>query len=343
MDNPVSLSVMFNSLAQTYQGDVRKQMNRMSVRLALMSVIVATVGAKNVAFDVDAPNITPEEFAEGAAVTNFTKDDTYPVLLGWGKRRSNFRVTNTAAAAAAANAGNPAILKDLLGKNLLDHSEALASDINGQCFTGAGTTDAIAGTQSVAIRDDNTYGGIDRTAGAGVTNAWWKATVIDPGVTTPVSFALIRSDLATIKKKSGRRPDVAYVEPGVHNAVKALFDGNREWKQDVSTAGRGLVTLDNSPGVVIIDGCQFIEDKDAPAGEISYENSSKSYIEVLPQVVSFASPIGAASDGFNKLMLGFSAYELGRVGSDRRMSIEAHLQLVIEQPNAFGRRLRVAT
>lgn len=339
-DNPTSLAVIFNALAQTYPGEVRKQMNRMSVRLATMTIKVADALGKNVAWDVDAPGITPEEFAEGAAVSNFTKDITYPVTLGWGKRRSNFRVTNTAAAAAAINVGNPAKLMDLIGKNMLDHAEALASDINGQCYTGAGTTDAIAGTQAVAIRDDNTYGGLDRT---NVTYNFWKANIFNPGVTTAISFKQIRSDLATIKKASGRRPDIAYVEPGVFNAVKALFDANREWKQDVSTAGRGLVTLDNSPGVVVIDGCQFVEDKDAPLNEISYENTSKSYIEVLPQVSSFGVPMGAVSDGFNQLMLGFSAYELGRVGSDRRMSIEAHLQLVIEQPNAFGRRLNVGT
>ena len=41
------------------------------------------------------------------------------------------------------------------------------------------------------------------------------------------------------------------------------------------------------------------------------------------------------------MLRGLYAYELGRTGSSRKVSIEAHLQLVIRRRNAFGKRINV--
>jgi hypothetical protein len=334
-DNPQTLAAISNAVAQTFPDKIARQVNRMSVKLSLLTITRGD--GKNVSWDVESDGALVENFTDGAPVVNFGSDNPQPAILPWGMERSNFRVTNTAAAVAASGA-SPAQLHDLIGRNLFNSSGALASTLNGLLYTGAGTGTLIAGTKGAAISDTGVYAGIDRALGG---NAFWKASVFDPGAPTALSLKMIRDDLAAIYTKSGRRPDLAFVSPTGLNVVKSLFDGNRQWFADVNTAGRGKVTLENSASVVIVDGCQFIEDKDAPAGEISYENSAEQEIVVLPQAVNFADPLGPADDGFNTLMLGFYAYELGRVGSDRRMSIEAHLQLKIERPNAFGRRLNV--
>lgn len=334
-DNPQTLSAITSALAQTYPDEIRRQVNRMSVLLAILTVTVGS--GKNVPWDVEADGMVVENFTEGAAVSNFGSDAMTPATLNWGLERANFRVTNLAAAAAQTSQ-SPAQAKDLIGRNVFNACSKLASTINGLCYTGAGTGTLIAGS-AVGILDTNTYAGIDRTVGG---NAFWKSYIVDPGALTPITFKLIRQDLAAIYKASGRRPDVALCSPDVMTQIKGLFDPGRQWMAQVVTAGRGNVTLESTANVVIVDGCQFIEDKDAPANSIEYWNTNEVELVVLPQAVNFADPLGAADDGFNKLMLGLSAYELGRVGSDRRMSIEAQMQLKVIRPNAFGRRLNVA-
>jgi len=338
-DTPQTLSAITSALAQTYPDEVRRQINRMSVLLAILTV---TVGAgKNVPWDIEADGMVVENFSEGAAVANFGSDALTPATLNWGLERANFRITNLAAAAAATSQ-SPAAVRDLIGRNVFNGMSKLASTINGLAYSGAGAGTLIAGS-AVGIKDDNTYAGIDRTAGGGATNAFWKSYIVDPGVATALTFKQIRTDLAAIYKNSGRRPDIALVSPDVMTVVKGLFDPGRQWMAQVLTAGRGQVTLESTANVVLVDGCQFIEDKDATANAIEYWNTNEAELVVLPQAMNFADPLGSADDGFNKLMLGFSAYELGRVGSDRRMSIEAQMQLKIMRPNAFGRRLNVAT
>lgn len=338
-DNPQTLSAITSALAQTFPDEVKRQINRMAVLLGILRVVSSPSTAKNVAWDVEADGMVAENFAEGAAVANFGSDAITPAILSIGLYRANFRVTNLAAAAAA-RSQSPSQVRDLIGRNFYNGMSKLASTINPDAWTGAGTGTLLAGLTQVAIEDANTYAGIDRTAGGGVTNAFWKATKVD-AAGTAISFAAIRSDLAAIYKKSGRRPDMAGTDPDTLNKVKALFDPNRRWDRDLITADRGTIRLDNNSDVVVVDGCQFFEDKDAPASTINYINSAEAEIEVLPQAMNFADPMGAADDGFNRLMLGFSAYELGRVGSDRRMSIEAQLQLKVLRPNAFGKRINI--
>lgn len=332
-DNPQTLTAVANALAQTFPNKVRRQVNRMSTFLALATIVKG--GGKNVPWDVEGLGAVAENHAEGAAVANYGSDGVAPAVLSWAEYRSNFRVTNTAAAAAASSA-SPSDLNDLIGRNLFNGAATLASLINAGAFSGAGTGTLLAGL-ATAISDTTTYAGLDVA-----TYPYWKSYLIDPGALTAVSFKQIRTDLATIFTNSGHRPDVAFVTPSVLTQIKGMYDANRQWMSEVRTPGRGIVTLENAGSVVLVDGCQFIEDKDATANAITYCNLAEMEVEVLPQAVNFADPLGAADDGFNRLMLGFHAFELGRTGSDRKMSIEAKLQLKVMRRNAFGVRLNVA-
>jgi hypothetical protein len=336
MAEVMSLGALAASLAQTFPDEIKPTFNRMSNLVALVRIVRGA--GKNCAWEVDTDGAMAEGFVEGAPVVNFANDQPVPIILPWGLYRSNFRVTNTAAAVAATS-HSPAQIKDLMGRGFFGSMGKLASTINQAGYMGGagvlapGAPPPIFGLSSVAIRDDNAYGGVDRVPPA---NLYWRAIVRDGGAARP-TIQLIRSVLAAIYRASGRRPDIALVDSDMLNAIKALYDDKRTYTRDVMTAARGRVTLDNTADVVVVEGCQFIEDKDAPAGEILFINSGEIEIEVLPQVQNFADPLGPANDGFNTLMLGFHAYELGRVGSDRRVSVEAHLQLKILRPNSCGK------
>lgn len=329
-DNPQTLASITSALAQTFANEIKQQINYMSVLLAISKIVKGS--GKNVAWTVEADGAIAETFAEGASVSNFGSNAIKPATLDWAKLRSNFRVTNTAAAAAESS-HSPAEARDLLGRNLMGSMQKLASHINGQIYTGAGGSDEIVGL-STAVDASGIYAGLNRAS-----ETYWRAYEVDSS-NASLTLGQIRTDLSTIYESSGFRPDIALCRSATRDKVKALFDPSRQWGRDVMTA-RGRVTLENSADVVVVDGCQFIEDKDAPANAIYYLNSREYEIEVLPQVSSFANPLAPVSDGFNTLMAGFHAYELGRVGSDRRMSIEAHLQLKVLKPNAFGKRLNV--
>ncbi len=330
-DAPQTYSAIATALAQTFPDMVRRQINRMSVALAISKIVPGA--GKNVPWDIEGSGAVAENFSDGEAVSNYGSDKLEPALLSWGCYRGNFRVTNLAAAAAASSQ-SPGQLRNIFGRNIENTCMATASAINVDFYTGAGTGTLIAGLDLAISESD--YAGIVRG-----TDTFFKSTVVDPGTLTPLSFGLVRSDLAAIYKKSGRRPDFALVSPEVLNEAKALYDTNRRWESELDTSGRGKVVLENSSSVVDVEGCKFVEDKDAPANTIYYMNSAEYEIEVLPQAVNFADPLGSTSDGFNTLMLGFHAYELGRTGSDRKVSIEAFLQTKLMRPNAFGKRLNV--
>lgn len=331
-DNPQTLSGITSALAQTFQNEVKSQVNRMSV---LLSILRVKVGAgKNVAWDVEYDGAIAENFSDGADVSNYGSDGLMPATLSWGLHRSNFRVTDLAAATAATS-HSPQQVKDLIGRGFFNSMGKLASTLNGNFYSGAGTGTTIAGL-SLAVDSAGTYAGIDRGS-----YSWWGSYEVDSS-SAQISLAQIRTDLAGVYTNCGMRPDVALCAPAVRNKIVELFDAGRQWNRDVLTA-RGKTTLEYSSNVIVVDGVQFIEDKDCTAGAIYYLNSNEIDVEVLPQANNFSDPMGAASDGFNQLMLGFYAKELGATGASRKMSVMSTCQLAVRRPNAFGKRLNILT
>ena len=331
-DNPQTLSGITSALGQFFPGDVRSTVNRMSVLLSILPIVIGS--GKNVAWDVEYDGTIAENFSDGADVANYGSDGLMPATLSWGQHRSNFRVTDLAAAAAASSR-SPEGVKDLIGRNVFTSMGKLASTLNGYFYSGAGTGTTVAGL-SLGVDSSGTYAGIDRGS-----YSWWQSYEVDSS-SAAISLGQIRTDTAAIYTACGMRPDVALCPPAVRNKLVELFDSGRKWERDVLTA-RGKTTLEYSSEVIVIDGVQFIEDKDCTAGAIYYLNSSMIDIEVLPQANNFSDPLGPADDGFTKLMLGFYAKELGATGASRKMSIMSALQLAVRRPNAFGKRLNILT
>lgn len=337
-DTPQTLAAVSTALAQRYRDKVVRQINRRCPTLRLIRI--ERGAGKNVAFDVEGDGAVAENFSDGDDVTNFGSDALSPATLSWALLRGNFRVTDLAVAAAQST-NNPAQLVALLSRNLDNAATKLAAMINAQLFTGTGSSGQIAGLTSVALRDDNTYGGINRaTAG----NEYWRANIIDAGAGA-LTLARLRNAIGdTIYTASGEQPAIALCRPGIFNYIGSLFQEQRRYTDTVrviSTAGRGEVRLDASVGTLEVEGCVFIKDKDATADEIVFVNPDAVAFEYLPQTQESMMPESvmevAAQDGYGAIPLGFSVKSLARTGSSRKFTLQVFGQLRVDRPNACGR------
>lgn len=337
-DTPQTLSSISNALGQKYPDRIVRNINRMSVLLAILPIVAGA--GKNCAWDAEGDGAIAENFSEGADVSNYGSDTIQPATLNWGAYRSNFRIHHLAAAAAATNVAGPNDARDLLTRNIMNGASKLASVLNAAAYSGAGTGTTLAGLHGIAVDSTGTYANIDPA-----TYTWWVSTETD-SASELLTLDQIRTDLGSIYDQCGMTPDFALCSTAVFNKIKALFDASLKYNVSAEvTTVRGTMKLVNSPEVIVIDGCQFIRDKDATASAIIYCNSEFMEWQVLAQPQGFASPlvdmIGQTDPSAANLLRGLYAYELGRTGSSRKVSIEAHLQLVIRRRNAFGKRINI--
>lgn len=334
-------------LVQKYRGPLVNLVNRTSVTAKLLPIKVGT--GKNCSWGVKTTGIISENYTEGADAANFGSNAQIAATLNWGSYRGNAHVSGLARRAAALS-DSPEGQEDILGVNIMDAAEDLTSRLNIAFFSGAGTGTTIAGFD-VALGDAaNTYAGIDRSDSA---NAKFRPYVIDPGSSTALTFAQIRTDLSTIQKNSGRRPQIALVSLEVYNAIVALFDPTRIKYEDLVQTARGPVMLDHSQRGVVVENCMFIPDKDCTANEIVYlPPGDDCFLEYLPPAPTSqieramlnlaGAPLIPANDGFGQAPLGFEVQPLAKLGDSDRFSVVSNLQLVVRRPNAGGIRKNVA-
>lgn len=341
-DTPQTLGLLV--LGQRYRGDIVRQINRRSTLLKALRIVPGA--GKNVAWAVETDGQVAENHTEGADAANFGSDAQDEAILSWAQERSNFRVTDLARRAAASS-DSPEGLTNLIGRNMQNAAAALASRLNSELYVGPGTGTRIAGLD-VAIGDDtNTYATIDRS-----TEAYWRPTVIDPGSLTTLTLAQIRGDLGDIYDDSGERPDIAVCNTDVFLTVVNLFEATRRRVQDIQTA-RGVVKLDAGYGAVEVDGCMFLQDKDASANTIYYINTNYAEIEYLPPdpvkmraLNGMMAEMGMempVDDGYGQVPLGMVVEKLAKTGDSDKYMASVKLQLAVRRPNSCGVRQNVAT
>ena len=335
-DTPQTFSTINAALAQTYRQQIVRQINRRSVLLQLLNIVPTETG-KNIAFDVEAGGALAENFTDGDDASNFGSDVMAPVTINFGLIRSNFRVTDQARHAAR-RVGNPSSAANLLMRNAVNAVTKLTSTINAQLYTGTGSSGQMTGLTQVALKDDNTYGGIDRTDSA---NAYWRSNVIDAGAAS-LSLAMIRNAVGdTIYSQAGEQPTVGMCSPAVFNAVGALYDSNRRYQTDVTLQGaRGPVTLNASLGVLDVEGLILVKDKDCPAGKIVMLNLDHVWVEYLPQLDEELFPTDvremSATDGYGAMPLGMMLKRLATTGASSKFTLQAYLNLAVDRPNSCG-------
>lgn len=333
-------------LAQNYAGDIKRQINRRSVLLSILPTIQGE--GKNVAWVAEADGAFAEFYSESATVSTFGSDAQASAILGWANVRANFAVTGLAQATSATSR-TPVGLLDLWARNMVNAAAKLSSAVNVALYTGNGSLPNIAGLDVAIGSVSNTYATIDRSVGG---NAYWRPYVVNPGAPTALTFEQIRTDLGAIYAQCGQRPDIALVSTAVLNKLAALFDPMKQYLFSVSPLNfgkdlrtqRGNFVMEGGVGQMMIDGCLFIEDKDAPASTIYYLNSEKVAIEVLP---SRMTPFGVnasmqANDGVEALPLGLKIESLAKTADVDSAFMKSYLQLKVERPNSCGVRLSVA-
>lgn len=338
-DTPQTLALITTALAQKYRPQVTRQINRRSILLRILPIRQSDT-AKNVAWDVEADGAYAENFSDGADAADFGSDAVSPATLNFGLMRSNFRVTDQARAAAR-TVNNPEAMSNLLMRNAVNAVAKLTSRANAQLYTGTGSSNQIAGLKQVVLRDDNTYAAIDRTVG---DNAYWRSNVIDVGGAA-LTLARLRTAIGdTIYSASGEQPTVAMCPPTVFNYIGGLYDSNRRYQTETSrtiATPRGNVVLDASVGVIDVEGCTFIKDKDAPATEIQFLNLdtlSVEYVNLVPDEMMPEALIERdADDGFGPIPLGMYLKRIATLGASSRFSLQSYLQLACTRPNANGR------
>ena len=328
------------TLAQQYRGDTVRQINRRSQFLKFVRITAGE--GKNVAWAPEGDGQLAENYSEGADAANFGSDTQASALLSWGLYRADIHVTKLAMDAARTS-GTPMGNRALWARNLVNASAKLASKLNGECFTGAGTGTLIAGLDVAIGSTSNTYAGIDRSNS---NNAYFRPTVVDPGSSTTLTLAQIRDDLRLIYEACGENPDVAFCSPAVFNTVGALFDANRRYVQEVMTA-RGVVKLDASYAGLEVDGCIFLKDKDAAntaTPSIYYCNTNHLELQYLPSANMSGLPQFEveADDGFGAVPLGFDYEMLAKNGPSERAEVLSTIQLVVDRPNSMGVRRNIA-
>ena len=325
------------TLAQENRGNIVSQVNRRVTLLKLLPIVSG--GGKNIAWAPKNTGHIAESYAEGADAANFGSDAQASAVLQWGLYRSNFHVTKLAMDAAGSSS-TPVGNHQLWAENLVDATATLVDKLEQESFTGTGSggTALMAGLDFAIGDTANTYATIDRTA-----NAYWRPTVVDPGVATALSFAQIRSDLGTIGDACGESPDIAVCSTAVFNQVAALFDSNRRWESAAQTA-RGNILLNNGYEGLMVDNCVFVKARKATANQIYYLNSNYVHYETLPD--STYPPevyqMMQATDGYGSVPLALHYEMLAKTGPSSKAEILAQMQLVVKRPNACGVRKNVA-
>ena len=327
------------TLAQMFRGDVVRQINRQVT--ALKFIPIKPGEGKNVAWAPEADGQIAENYSEGADAANFGGDAQTSAILSWALYRANIHVSNLSLDGSASSA-DPAGNHQLWARNVVNASSKLASKLNGEIYTGAGTGTLICGLDTAIGNDANTYATIDRTVGA---NAFWKPTVIAPGAPVKPTMALIRDDIRKIYEASGENPDVALCSPAVFNSVGNLFDATRRQMDTVHAAG-GPVKLEFGYHALEVDGTMFVKDKDATAAQIYYLNTAAMKLQYLPSasqamLLERAGLQVQADDGFGEVPLGFKYEMLAKTGPSEKAEVLSTCQLKIERSNKFGVRKNV--
>lgn len=324
------------TLAQEFRGDIVAQINRRVTALKMLPIVRGA--GKNVAFVAQGSGHVAENYSEGADAANYGSDVQVPATLNWGLYRAPIHVTQLAMDTAATSS-SPQGNIELWVKNIKDSASALADLIEDELFDGLGTGSLIAGLDVAIGSTSNTYAAINRATSG---NEFFHPMVVDPGVATAPTLALIRRDLGVIFDASGETPDLAFCSTAVFNRVAGLFDANRRWT-NVNTA-RGSIKLDAGYEGIEVDGCMFVKASKATANQIYYVNSRHVEIQVLPSSTvpqELRRDINP-DDGYGDIPLDMTFEMLAKTGPASKGETLATCQLVVNRPNACGIRFNVA-
>jgi hypothetical protein len=340
-------------LATSYAQDLVSQINRTCVALRTLPIVVGE--GPNCSFVAKGSGSTSAAMSEGAAAGTPSNDIQLPATLQWARYKNDGGATGPAQAAAA-GASSPRGNATLLANDVVDSLASVASKINADIYAGDGAASPkqITGLDQAIGDTTNTYATIARGS-----YSWFKPNVFNPTVATPFTLAQARSDISKIKVACGEAPNLALCNPDVFTSITSAFDPSRQYVQQVefTDSRRGVVKLDASVNAVNINGCTFIEDKDAPlesagdSGKIYYLNTRfvEMRVQVQAEIAAMLKAMGIvpgqvlrANDGFGEVPLLAVVAAMAKVGDADTFMTKVYGELVVTKPSACGVRRYVA-
>jgi hypothetical protein len=242
-----------------------RQINRTAMMLNLLPVKPADTGqGQAITWGIKTSGAVGQAVADGGAAPTANFDKRLKASLVYGDYQS--QVTETGQAIAAADHSvTPGELIDLIGGDVEDSGDAIASQVNKdfwvQNSTGGGVLPITSFASAVALT--GTYAGVDKAA-----NPLWQggALLANGGVPRALTLDLIRQGRRGVRTNGGA-VDLYVCDLTTFDRYGALIDPQRRYVDTVRTA-KGEVKLDAGYKALEFEGAAFIGDKDAPAGTL---------------------------------------------------------------------------
>jgi hypothetical protein len=335
----LDLAALYDYLAQNYRDRTVRTFNARSVLLKLLEK--RKCDGKNHAWTWEGTGALAENFTSGQDVSNYGYDTKHNAILTPALSRSNGFIADDVASVAA-NSQLSGGFTRLVVREFENCVRKMSSYLNQQGYSGLGTGTLICGLD-VALDDANTYAGVNRSTGS---LAGFRSSIFDPGVLTAPTIAMLRSDISTVYDACGEVPNLAVCSTAVWNKIAALFTELRRFNQDVMNLGGRQIAMDASVSAIELDGTMFVKDKDATANTIYYLNTDYVRWEYIPlgpgmdDLQKQGRTMGL-DDGYGAIPLGMWVKPLATTGAAEKFTMEVQANLVVEKPNACGKRLNV--
>ena len=273
--------------------------------------------------------------ADGAAAPTASFDARVPATLAWAIYADTVMQTGLAVSAAATTM-SPEDLRDLMGRDVENSANKLASQINKDFWVQNGSGGLPVTAVDSAMAATGLYANIDR-GGAG--NPQWITNVkFNSGTKRAISLALMRQVRRNIFIAGGET-DLIVCDPVTFDYYGALMDPQRRYVDEIRTA-KGTVTLDPGWRALEFEGIPVLRDKDCPLGQMQFIDSRYCYWQYLPDATvpgfpKLAETI-AKGDPNEPGSLPVAMIALARTGDSTSIMLKTYFQLVVERCNAQG-------
>jgi hypothetical protein len=325
-----TLADVKGALTDYFSPKITKQINRTARMLQLFPILPADKGqGQAITWGIKTSGATAAAVADGGAVPAAAFDKRVKASLVYGDYQ--FQVSETGQALAAAQASlTPEDLIDLFEGDIMDSSDAMASQINKdfwvQASTGGGVLPITAYPSAVAAT--GTYATINKA----VDTLFQGNVFANGGTPRDLTLDLIRTGRRAVRTNGGA-VDLWVCDLVTFDRYGGLIDPQRRYVDEIRTAA-GLVRLDAGYKALEFEGAAFLADKDAPAGTLAGFSTRRCEWRYLPDA-DVADRQAAIAQGSEEdpASLPIALLPLARTGDAENMMGKVYPQFVVRRPN----------
>ena len=334
-------------LTTIFADDITTAINRATVLPQVLPV--KSYSGKNIHWAVrftNASGYTNGGVADGADIATFNSDTKVAANLEYTTYVEAVSVGGRAQAAAA-QAGNPSELANLIGEEIGEAAQRLALAVATDFYTGTGASNKLQGLYSATgttyggLMGSGTYAGVSRSS-----YSEWAANVITgtpSGTSRALTLDVMREMRRTIYTACGEKPDLIVTDPIQFEKYAQLLGANRRYVQEVVMRGQRL-TLDGGFMALEFDGVPILEDALHPSGKMSFINTRHVHIAQLPFARVMTNDAGEVmlagtpeeQLGGGSIKLNAKIKHLAESGDALKLELLTYPQMVVRKPNACG-------